>query len=271
MVAFERVVFGAVFAAVGLYGGVRLLAVARTYLAVRRAPPADPASVHDGDTCAVAGRVVVDDPAPAADRLFDADDVGAYLWRAQYEDAGRYTYDFDRGEHRQGRSTFAAGVNTGEFAVATDARDLAVDLSWLRDEYDSPTLDSLEIGNPKTNTSLPAVVTRRVWDSPYVDLSERPGDCTADRLTDVVDLYRSDVHTDEFVVDARGLAAGDDCYVRGEVTIEDGVPTLTGTDETPLLVADSGYRDYRRTLGVRALTYAGLVAGMAALLWLFVL
>lgn len=272
MVDISTVVFAVVFGSVGLWSASRLASVLRTYVAVRRAAPESPGSVHEGQQLAVAGDVFVEQPAAAADRLFDAEEpVGGYVWRAGFDDAGRYTYDFDRGEFRQTKNTFASGVETGAFGVEAGGREFAVDLDAAAEGYDASTLPGLDVGDPKSNVSLPFVLTDYVWSAPNLDLSERPGGSTADRLADIVDVHADGVQAENFFVDARGLAAGDDCYVSGEVAVEDGVPTLTGTDATPLLVADGGYTSFRRTLGVRAAAYAFVAAAIAGGFWLFVL
>lgn len=270
MVSAGEVVIGVLVGAVGLWGASRLATTARAYLAVRGAAPDSAPTLRDGESIAVEGTVVVEEPAVAADRIFgDGSEVGGYVWRAGFLDRGRYTYDTDRGEFRQGRSTFASGVEAGRTRVTTGGRDVSVDLPWLGEAYDAPALSDLEVGDPKSNTSLPFVLTRYVWGSPYVDLNRTIGECSAGRLLDVVELYRDDVVTDDFRIDARGIPAGARLFVRGEVRVDEGDPTVTGTDATPLVISDRGYEGFVRGLLWRSPVYAAIPVVAAGLIaWL---
>jgi len=268
MVGLGELAVGGVLALVGVWSLYKLSRVAVATLALRRRSLEYPGTVTGGEVVTVEGETVVDDPAPAADQLFDCDEaVGAYLWRAQFTDAGNVTYDSDRGEFRQGRDTFASGVEAGRIGVATNGRTLAVDLSWLREAHDAPALTDIEVGNPARNVSLPAVLTRYVWDSAYAHLQATPGKCSGEGLAEVVNLYREDVHTDGFAVDARGIPAGQRLFVSGEIRVADGRPTVVGTNETPLLLSDAGRNGLRRALLWRAARYtatAMLMFGIAA-------
>jgi len=264
MVSAGEAVIGVLLGAIGLWGVYKLLGTVRAYLAVRGAAPDSAPALRDGESVAVDGTVFVEEPAVAVNRIFgDGSEVGGYLWRAGFVDNGRYTYDSDRGEFRQGRSTFASGVEGGRMGVTTGGRDVYVDLPWLAEAYDAPALADLEVGDPKSNTSLPFVLTRYVWDSPYVDLSGTTGECSAGQLLDVVDLHRDDVATEEFRIDARGVPAGGRLFVRGEVRIVDGDPTVTGTDATPLVVSDRGREGFVRGLLWRSPLYAAITVVMA--------
>ena len=269
MVSAGDVVFGVLLGVLGVWGVYRLLVTVRAYLAVRGAAPDSTPALHEGASVAVEGTVFVEEHAVAADRIFGDREVGGYLWRAGFFDTGRYTYDFDRGESRRGLSTFASGVESGRVGVTTAGRDVYLDLPWLAEAYDAPALSDLDVGDPKSNTSLPFVVTRYLWDSPYVDLHGTIGECSADQLLDVVDLYRDDVAADEFRIDARGVPAGGRLFVRGEVRTVDGNPTVTGTDATPLVVSDRGYEGFVRGLLWRLPAYAAIpVAAAGVLAWL---
>lgn len=123
LVALLVLSFGAV---VGLFATRGLWETASAGITLRRASPVTGSEPAEGDVIAATGTVFVDDTARLADRLFDdtTGDVGAYVWRAWFADAGRYTYDFDRGEFRQGRNPFAAGVTAGRFGVTAAGRKL---------------------------------------------------------------------------------------------------------------------------------------------------
>jgi hypothetical protein len=273
MVGIGEVLVGGVFAVVGVWALHRLSVVANAALALRGVPTNDTTRLTDGQPVAVEGPVFVEEPAPVADRLFgpDTETVGAYVWHAWFPDTGRYTYDFDRDEHRQGRSTFASGLETGRVGVTADDQPLSIDLSWLQRLHDGDTLSELEVGDPVSNTKLPTVVTRRLWDSLYVSLGSTVGDCSMDRLVDVVDLYRDDVVTDEFGVESRGIAAGQQLFVYGELRADDGEYTVTGTDETPLLLSDTGRDGFTRHLRRRAINYVLALLAAIGLGALFVL
>jgi hypothetical protein len=272
MVGIGELLLGGVFALVGLWAVHRLAVVARVFLALRGAPTTDAAGLTDGQPVAVEGPVFVDEPALVTERLFDPADgtVGAYLWHAWFPDAGRYTYDRDRGEFRKGRNTFASGLEAGRMGVTTGGRPIYLDLSWLRQVYDGDALSELEIGSPVRNAKLPTIVTRHLWDGIYVSLTSAAGDCSMDRLTDIVDLSRDDVAADEFNLEARGIRAGQQLFVHGELRESDGGYRIVGTDRTPLIVSDTGRGGLVRKLRWRALKYTLALLGAAALGALFV-
>jgi hypothetical protein len=273
MVDVSGLVFGALFALLGAWAVSRLVTVARTAATVWGASPDGAAPIADGESVTLCGPVFVTEPAPVADRIFgdDTGAVGAYLWRAGFRSAGQYTYDFDRGESRQRRKTFASGIEAGQFGVTVDGRDVYVDPSWLQKSHKSSGLSDLEVGNPKSNASLPVQRTRFVWNAADVRLKETVGECSASRLTDVVDLYRDDVETDEFVIDARGIPARTELFVHGEIRTEDGRFVLTGTEDTPLLLSDQGRDGLKRGLLWQTTKYGAILAvsvGIVALILL---
>jgi hypothetical protein len=273
MVGIGEVLLGGVFALIGVWALHRLSVVANAALTVRGVPTNDTTRFTDGQPVAVEGSVFVDEPAPIAQRLFDpdAETVGAYIWHAWFPDAGRYTYDFDRGELRQGRSTFASGLETGRVGVTADGQPIYTDFSWLQQLYGSDTLSGLEVGNPASNAKLPTFVTRHLWDSLYVSLESTVGGCSMNRLTDIVDLYRDDVATDEFNVESRGIRAGQQLFVCGELRVTDGECTVVGTGETSLLVSDTGRDGLIRQLRWRAAKYVLALLAVTGLGALFVL
>lgn len=273
MVGIGEVLLGGVFAVVGVWALHRLSVVANAVLALRGVPTDDTTRFSDGQTVAIEGPVFVDEPASIAERLFDphAEPVGAYLWHAWFPDTGRYTYDFDRDEFRQGRSTFASGFETGHLGVTTDGEALYIDVSWLQRLYNGETLSELDVGDPASNAKLPTVVTRHLWDSLYVSLESTVGDCSMDRLVDIVGLYRDDVATEKFNVESRGITAGQQLFVCGELRVRDGAYTLVGTGETPLLVSDSGRDGLTRQLRWRAGKYVLALLVSTGLGALFVL
>ncbi len=250
MVGFVDLLVLGLGVAIGVFAARGLWEAAKAGITLRRAARVSEGDVSAGDTVAATGAVFVDETAPLSDRLFDetTGDVGAYVWRAWFADASRYTYDFDRGEFRQGRNPFAAGVEAGRFGVADTGREVHVDPSWLDRAYDGDVLSELAVGNPVSNMKLPAVFTRHVFDAVQLSLSATVADRSVERLTDVVDLYREDVAVDEFSVESRGVPAGTSLFVAGELRVTDGEWTVAGTNGTPLLLSDEGVDGLRRQL-----------------------
>ena len=233
MIGVGEALFAGVLGIVCVWAVHRLTVVGNAALTLWRTPIVDAAQLKDGRPVAVEGWVFVDEPASVADRLFDptVGTVGAYLWQAWFADAGRYTYDFDRGELRRGRNTFASGFESGQWGVTTDGSETYVDLSWLEQIHDSEALSDVEVGNPMSNAKLPTIVTRYVRDDMYVSLDSAISDCSMDRLTDIVDLYREDVAADEFHLDTRGITNGQNLSVCGEPRVQAGEFSVIGTDE----------------------------------------
>jgi hypothetical protein len=273
MVGITEVLLGGVLAVVGVWALHRLTVVARAFFALRGTPTTDAADLTDGHPVAIEGPVFVDEPAAISERLFapDAGTVGAYIWHAWFPDTGRYTYDSDRGEFRKGRNTFASGLEAGQIGVTTGGQSLYIDFSWLRQVYDGDDLSELEVGNPVRNTKLPTILTRYIWDGIYISLDSTAGDCSMDRLKDVVALYRDDVATEEFNVESRGITAGQQLFVHGELRRGDGENRIVGTEQTPLLVSDTGRGGLTRQLRWRALKYTMALLGAVALGALFLL
>ncbi|SDJ77244.1 hypothetical protein SAMN05216226_1095 [Halovenus aranensis] len=266
MVGLDRLIIGGLLAVVGLVLLYRLAGVVSAFATVWAASPSENPTVADGEPITVDGRVFVEESATVTDRLFpDAPDVGGYVWQAGFPSAGTYTYDSARGEFRQRRTPFASGVESGQLGVESGGQRLYLDFDWLRDQYDCPALTDLEVGNPRKNVSLPALVTRYLIDSEFVCLHSTVGEVAVDKLTDVVELYRDDVHTDEFFVDARGIPAGQELFVHGNVKLRNGRPAVVGTDDTPLVVSDRGKRGLCRMLLWKAAKY-GLVLAVVGLL-----
>jgi len=258
---------GGVLSIVCVWAIHRLTVVGNAALTLWRTPTVNATQLKDGQPVAVEGRVFVDKSAPVAERLFDptVGMVGAYLWQAWFADAGRYTYDFDRGELRRGRNTFASGFESGQWGITTGGSNMYVDLSWLEQIYDAEALSDLEVGNPMSNAKLPTVLTRYVWDAIYVSLDSTISDRSMDRLTDIVDLYRNDVAADEFHLESRGITNGQDLFACGELRVQAGDFSIIGTDKTPLLISDNGREGLKRQLLWRGIKYSLALVGALGL------
>jgi hypothetical protein len=90
-------------------------------------------------------------------------------------------------------------------------------------------------------------LSQRLFDSPYLDLTT-VGECRSGKLTDIVEVRIHDSRTDEFIVEGRGIQAGAQLFVSGTVRIEDGRPTIVGTEDAPLLISDTGRSGLRNQL-----------------------
>lgn len=77
--------------------------------------------------------------------------------------------------------------------------------------------------------------------------------------------------TDQFNVESRGIRAGQQLFVCGELRVTDGEYTVVGTSETPLLVSDNGRKGITRQLRWRAVKYVLALLGATGLGALFVL
>lgn len=273
MVSLVTVLMLAVSAVVGGFAVRKLWKIAWAGITLRRASRITNTGASAGDTIAATGTVFVDDTAPLADQLFDdtTDDIGMYVWRAWFADAGRYTYDFERGEFRQGRNPFAAGIEAGRFGLSATGRELYVDTSWLDREYDGDTLTELEVGNPISNMKLPALFTRHVFDAVQLSLSATAADRSMELLTDIINLYREDVTVDEFNVESRGVPTGTSLFVAGQLRVEAGERQVVGTNTTPLLLSDNGADGLRQKLWWHGLKNVLWLAGavMIPLFFLF--
>lgn len=268
MVATNRLVFGGVFAVLILIMVWRLSGTLRVLITLWRRPQTTETAFAPGETIAVEGEVFVDESAIATDRIFETTprDIGLYVWRAAFSSAGSYTYDSERGELQTARSSFASGLETGRFGVSIGNRDVYVDPSWLCRAYDSEPLSEITIG--ESNVSLPLGLSQRLFDAPYHDLTT-VGECPSGALSDILDVKIHDDRTDEFVVEGRGVPSGAQLFVSGTVRIENGRPTIVGTEDSPLLIADSGRGGLRgQLLGaiLKKSVRLGLVIGLGVLL-----
>jgi hypothetical protein len=269
MVEIGPLVFGVLMAVLALVAAWRLSSVLKALVALWRRPQAAETEITPDETVSVEGEAFVEEPAVAADRLFDdgPQDVGSYVWRAAFTSGGSYTYDSERGELRTVRRSFASGIETGRFGVSIGRTDLYVDPSWLSRSYDTEPLSEIRIGEHRSNVSLPLRLSQRLFDSPYLDLTT-VGECRSGELRDVVEVRIHDSRTDEFVVEGRGIPAGAQLFVSGTVRIEDGRPRMVGTGDAPLLISDtgrSGLRDRLLRVTLKNILLLALVVGLGVL------
>jgi hypothetical protein len=249
MVDVEQLVFGTLIAVLALVTVWRLSSTLKALIALWRRPQATEADLASEETVSVEGTAFVEEPAIATDRLFDNDlgNIGSYVWRAAFMKGGHYTYDFERGEFRTARRSFASGIETGRFGISIGSKNVHVDPSWLCQAYDCESLSEVTVGEHRSNVSLPLGLSQRLFDSAYLNLTP-VGECQSKQITDVLDVRIHDNRTSEFVIEGRGIPAGVDLFVSGTVRIEDSNPTIVGTEDAPLLISDTGRSGLRRQL-----------------------
>lgn len=241
MVGIEQLVFGTLIAVLALVTVWRLASVLKALIALWRRPQATEADITPGETISIEGEVFVEKSAIATDRLFDSDsrNIGSYVWRTAFTNNGSYRYDFERGEFRTVRRSFASGIETGRFGVTIGSEHMYIDPSWICQAYNSEPLSEVSIGEHRSNVSLPLGLSQRLFDSPYLNLTT-VGECRSGQLTDLLDVKIHDNRTDEFVVEGRGIPAGIQLFVSGTVRIDDDMPRIIGTNGAPLLISDTG-------------------------------
>jgi hypothetical protein len=249
MVEIGQLVFGILIAVLALVAARRLSSVLKAFVALWRRPQVTETDITPNENASVEGKAFVEEPATAADRLFDnsVQSIGSYVWRAGFTSGGSYTYDFERGELRTVRRSFVSGIETGRFGVSIGNEDVYVDPSWLCRAYDSEPLSEVTIGEHRSNVSLPLRLSQRLFDSPYLNLTT-VGECRSGELTDIIEVRIHDDRTDEFVIEGRGIQAGVRLFVSGTVRVEDGRPTIVGTKDAPLLISDTGRSGLRNRL-----------------------
>lgn len=249
MVEIGQLVFGILIFVLIIVAAWRLSGVLKALVALWRRSQATEAAITPDETVAVEGKAFVEEPPIAADRLFNnsPQNIGAYVWRAAFMSGGSYTYDSERGELRTVRRSFASGIETGLFGVSLGNKEVYVDPSWLAQAYDAEPLSEITIGEHRSNVSLPLGLSQRLFDSPYLHLNTI-GECRSSELTDIVEVRIHDNRTDEFAVEGRGIPARTQLFVSGTIRIENGNPTIVGTEDAPLLISDSGRRGLRNQL-----------------------
>lgn len=266
MVQVNEVAFGVVTLAIGLWFGYRAAVTARLYRSLSGVDPYQSAGAVEGETAAVEGEVVVDEPVGAGGALTDADaPVGAFVWRVRSPERGNeFTIDSD-GIARE-MDTYESGVESGAFAIVDGGREIRVDLDRLAAEHDSTALSKLSLEGFQTSTPL----SDRTWDSPYLHLEEYTELMSLDE-TDLVDEAEADLDPAGFSFESKAVPEGTRLAVRGEVAVEQGEPVIRGTDDTPLALSDRGFDGLGSDLRVRIGKYgalAVLLLGTAALLLL---
>lgn len=207
-------------------------------------------ALSTGESTAIEGEVIVDEPAMEADRATNGTEspVGMYLWRARFPRSGSNYYDFDEGEWKQRMATFASGIECGTVTVSDGRQRVRVDLEWLIETHESPALDTVAVDGVIKNDTF----STYLWDSPYLHLSGETYETSLDRLRGVIS-YNTDVDLTTHSFESRAVPEGTVLTVHGELHIDQGEPVIRGTDETPLLVSDRGFDAHRSTLRIQSI------------------
>lgn len=247
--------------AVALAHGYRTV----TALLVLRALPTDggeaPRPLAEGESVALTGEVVVEDPAPMGAATVDDTDraVGAYRWRARFPDNTNRTLTIeDWGWERQRWHTFASGLEWGRFGVAADGRTVRIDPTWLRTTTGATPLDQVEVGGTMRSDRF----SISLWDSWYTCLRNRTEHRSLQRFAGHVRRHNDGIDLDRYLLEARPLVDGTPVSVSGELAVEQGRPVVRGTDEVPLLLSDQGFDGHRHWLRRQALRKGVVVAGL---------
>jgi hypothetical protein len=249
----------AVLLTVALAHGYRTLTALQT---LRRLPTGGDETPHsraEGESIALTGELVVEDPAPMGAATVDETDgpVGAYLWRARFPDNTNSNLTIEEwGWERQRWHTFASGLEWGRFGVATNGQIVRIEPTWLRTTAGAPRLDQVEVGGTMKSDRLSV----SLWDSWYTYLRNRTEHRSLRRFAGSVQRHNDSIDLDRYLLEARPLIEGTSVSVSGEFRVEQGEPVVRGTEDVPLLLSDRGFDEHRRWLHRRLLQKGGVVA-----------
>lgn len=253
----------ALLVAVALVYGYRTL----TALLVLRSLPAGDGdgrpAILDGESIALTGELVVEEPVPTGDAAVDDADraVGAYLWRARFPDNTNSDLTIEEwGWERQHWHTFASGIEWGQFGVAAGGQVLRIDPSWLRETSGSEPLEALTVGGITNSETL----SPYLWDRYDTYLRNRTDHRSLRRFAGRVQRHNDGVDLDRYLLETRPLLDGTTVSVSGVCRVEQGDPVLRGTDETPLRLSDQGFDGHRRWVRRRALRTGTTAVGLLA-------
>ncbi len=250
MVDSTPLLLGSVFGAIGLWSGYRAL---RTLLLTRSISGADSYSstgMVDGETAAVEGEVIVDEPLDvAAPPTETGGSLAGFLWRASYPKTGNeYTVDFENRSIQRKTQTFASGFETEPFKLDDGAQKITVDPTWLGETHSTTPLSELSATGVKTSSPL----SNSTWESPYIHLTEHRSKHSFDEIPELVG---EDSTPRQHYFESKAIHDGDQLAVRGELQIDQGEPVIRGTEETPIALSDEGFDGFGADLKRQLLKY----------------
>ncbi|ELZ98072.1 hypothetical protein C440_02453 [Haloferax mucosum ATCC BAA-1512] len=174
--------------------------------------------------------------------------IAVYVWRILHDE-----------------ETVASGVEFESFGIDTNSGEVKVDPSWLREAHDdAPMLPNVQ---KDSNVLIPPYRVH-LYTSPYVHIvheAMRIPFAGFDVIEAELDFYP---YMDRF--ESKAIPEDALLLVVGELSIDEGTPTVRGTDDTPFLIANCDIHDVRSNLLRRALYYVIFFTG-ALLLGLAVL
>lgn len=234
-----------------LWFGYRTVTAATLYRSLQGDASDSSGGLVAGETVAIEGTVDVDEPPDTAERAVDGVDspIAAYVWRARFPRTGANAIDFENRELKQGKSTFASGIEPGTFTVADSGQEIRVDPEWLVERHEATELSELSVGGVNSSRSFHTYL----WDSPYVHLTGDATEIPLDRMPAVVAKHDSSVDLDDYYLQSKAIRDGDTLAVRGTVVIDRGEPTIRGTGETPLGISDRGFEGLGADLRTRTI------------------
>lgn len=242
------VALGGVAVIIALWYGIRAYSSLQRYRSV--AAEADSTTPIGGEPITIEGTATVDEPAPATDHVEPlVEDAGPFAlidWRVQSpQGKNRYGIDLEERTIKRKRATIEAGVEAAPFTVDAQGTTYQVDTDALVERADGPSLATLDtLGG--ANAASPLFGSDWATRTLYLD------DSTVDKPLDDVPFLAdavNDTQASRYRFGARAVPDGTTVAVHGEVTIDDGVPTVRETAETALLVSDQGIDGL--TAGVR--------------------
>lgn len=263
MVELADVVLALFFLLVSLWFGYRAATAATLYRSLSGIDSDGTTVIVDGEPAAIEGTVIVDEAATASERVVaDTESpVALYVWRASFANVGRTVVDFKNRELKRSKSTFASGIESGTFRITTGSREVRVEPNWLAESHGGTKLSELTVGGVDRNRTFHTYL----WDSPHVHLAGNSTEVPLGRLRGVVNEPDSNVSLDDYYLESRAVSDGDPLTVCGEVRITQGVPTIRGTDKTPLVISDRGFDGLSSTLRAKVVKYGFLSASLLAL------
>lgn len=238
----------------------RTVANARLFRSIFWGESYDSQEIVDGEPAAIEGNVIVDESAYVAERTVENTDtvVGAYLWRATFSN-NKNVMDFKNRTVRDGRITFASGIEFGQFSVAGSNRAVRVDPTWLLDIHDSTQLSELTVSGIHSHL----MISIPLWESPSVHLTGAKTKRTLDQISDLINT-RDGEGLDRYHIESKPVREGNTIAVCGNIRIEQGVPVIYGTDTLPLAISDQGFdglrKNLRRKIGKHGLVSISLLA-----------
>ena len=215
-----------------------------------------PSTLVGGETVAIEGTVNVRNSPPLSDsfRVDEEGAIGAYVWRLKETESYNYNLDAEEPGADMNMVTYASGIESGTFTVDDGQREIRIDTDWLATAHDSADITTV---SPEWTVST--LLSKRSWRSQYIHLEDHR---IVSSIADVKDLFGADAaeSLDDGYFEAKAILGGERLAVRGEVTVDRGTPVLQGTDETPLVLSDQGFDEFRSSLRRQVLKY-GLASG----------